>query len=172
MESPPLSPKLLSRFYEVLILLRVLDQVQGEKIAGETPQDEIFQDIKTVEMRRRVLYHLCVICDFRKGGITVTAMAAENVPSGPRYWMAANGQVSKIKTFLYEVLEILEKRSLSTRLEAQASSFKDELFRKFVAFQRPRVKAYWKLLQSGIKEELERISRTLLPHQGAGRSLS
>jgi len=162
----------MSRFYEVLILLRVLDQVQGEKIAGETPQDGIFQDIKTAEMRRRVLYHLCVICDFQKGGFTVTAIAAENVPCGPRYWMAANGKVDTIKSFLFGVLKILEQRSLSTQPEAQASSFKDELFGKFVAFQQPRVKAYWKLLQPGIKQELERISRTPLPHQGAGRSLS
>lgn len=40
MESSPLSPKLTSRFYEVLILLRVLDQLQGEKIAGETHRDQ------------------------------------------------------------------------------------------------------------------------------------
>lgn len=42
MESPLLSPKLISRFYEVLILFRVLGQVQGGKIAGETTQDDIF----------------------------------------------------------------------------------------------------------------------------------
>lgn len=66
--------------------------------------------------------------------------------------MVANGKVDRIKIFLFEVLEILEKRSLSTQLEAQASSFKDELFGKFVAFQRPRVKSYWKLLQPEIRK--------------------
>lgn len=134
MADPLLTPKLLSRFYEVLILLRVLDQVQGERIAADTPQNDFFHDVNTVEMRRRVLYHLCLICDFRKGGFTVTAIAAENVPGGPKYWLAANSQVNKIKTFLLEVLKILEKRSLATQLEAQASSFKNELFEKFVAF--------------------------------------
>lgn len=87
MQSDKLSPSLLARFYEVLVLLRILDQVQGDKIARTMPPDDGLHPLETIEIRRRVLYHLCVICDFRKGGFTVTALAMENVPSGPKFWL-------------------------------------------------------------------------------------
>jgi hypothetical protein len=115
-------------------------------------------------MRRRVLYHLCTICDFRKGGFSVMAIAAENIPSGPRYWLATNGHLKQIKAFLLEVLQMLEKRPTAGAREVQSSQLIDDLFRKFVLFQQPRVKEYWKILQSSIKQELMRTSLTGMPY--------
>lgn len=132
-----------------------MDQVQGDKIVGESPKDDDFQILNTVELRRRVLRHLCIICDFQKGDLTVTAIAANTIHSGPRYWLATNGQVDKFKIFLLGVLDTLEKRSFSARPKGLASRFKDEFFETLVAFQRPRVRGYWKLSQTGTEKERE-----------------
>jgi hypothetical protein len=154
-----MKPKLLKRFYEVLVLLRVLGQVQGQKVSGETFDDSDIDRMQTVELRRKVMYHLCVMCDFQKGGDSVTAIAMENLPSGPTYWLGVNGCLKKIKTFLNEILEILQGQGLST----EPTPLEDKLFHKFVLFQRTRIKEYWKLLQRGIKSELNRVQ--LSPRQ-------
>jgi hypothetical protein len=149
-----MKPKLLKRFYEGLVLLRVLGQVQGDKLPGQMFEDSNLHSLETVEMRRRVMYHLCVMCDFEKGGNSVTAIAMEKLPSGPRYWMAANGYLTKIERFLKETLEMLDKQSMSTTDESQ---LEQRLFQKFVKYQRSRIKEYWKLLQPCIEKELNKI---------------
>ncbi|KAK0261276.1 hypothetical protein LTR35_017885 [Friedmanniomyces endolithicus] len=161
-------PKLLRRFYEVLVLLRVLSQVQGERIGGQSLEDPTLNDIDAIEMRRKVMNHLCVMCDFLKGGDTVTAIATESLPTGPRYWIAANGSVEKIEPFLEEVLELLETRG-SPELRESHSPFDLHLFRKFVDFQRARMKQYWKLLQTPIKSELDRMDLTPDINPGAAK---
>lgn len=93
-----LRPSLLKRFCEVLVLLRVLGQVQGGRIKKLVPEDGTFHDIGAIEMRRKVMYHLFIMCDFEKGGSTVTAMATGNLPSGPKYWVAANDCLEKIRS--------------------------------------------------------------------------
>jgi hypothetical protein len=153
-----LSPSLLARFYEVLVLLRVLDQVQGDKIARAMPPDDGLHQLETIEIRRRVLYHLCIICDFRKGGFTVTALTMENIPSGPKYWLAANGQIEKIQAFLLRTLQDLDSQSCLVPHEAETLAIKDAFFRRVVHFQRPRLKEYWKLLNRHVEDELGRIS--------------
>lgn len=100
------------------------------------------------------MYHLSVMCDFKKGGDSVTAIAMEKVPCGPRYWVAVNGHHDKIKTFLQDVLNALEEQG---RNHAEDELFEQLLFNKFVLFQRPRIKEYWKFLQPLIKVELNRV---------------
>lgn len=152
----PITPKLLGRFYEVLVLLRVLSHVQGVKIGARSSDDPNLDSIDAIEMRRMVMTHLCTMSDFRKGGETVTAMAAENLPSGPCYWIAANGSVKKIERFLQEVLKLLETRGSLGPRESD-SSFELHLFQMFVDFQQARIKQYWRILQASIGNEMKRI---------------
>ena len=156
--------KLMKRFYEVLVLLRVLGQVQGDKLPGQMFEDTNMHSLEIVELRRKVMYHLCVMCDFLKGGDSVTAIAMEKLPSGPRYWMAANGNLPKIKRFLRETLEMLNIEGLAT---IEYSSFEQRLFQKFVRFQRSRIKEYWKLLQPCIAKELNKIQLSPLSENSA-----
>lgn len=163
-----LSPKFLARFYEVLVLLRVLDQVQGDKIAKPILSADRLDQLETIEIRRKILYHLCIICDYQKGGFTVTALAAENVPSGPRYWLAANGHIEKIRAFLFPVLQLLENQSLLDSQDVETLATKDAFLERIVHFQRPRLREYWKLLNYHIEDELRRLNLTPRSHGGDG----
>lgn len=153
-----LSQRLVRRFYEVLVLLRVLGQVQGEKLRAEPLEDSNVYSIGSREMRRNAMYHLCVACDFEKGGDSVTALACENVPSGPRYWMASNKHVEKIKTFLMEVLAMLGEQASSGSDGMNIAALEDRLFEKFVLFQRARIKEYWRSLQKHTEAEVQRAA--------------
>lgn len=145
--------KLIKRFYEVLVLLRVLGQVQGDKINRQTLGDADIHSMTAVEMRRMVMNHLCTMCDFLKGGDTVTAMAVENLPQGPRYWVAAHGQLKKIVAFLSRVLGMLGSwTSADDQLDLEG-----RLFDIFVEFHRPRIAKYLGVLRGSIENELNRI---------------
>jgi hypothetical protein len=144
--------KLTKRFYGVLVLLEIIGKVQGDQLAGETVIDPNLGGVRSAEMRRTVIYHLCVMCDYDKGGDTVTAMAAEDLPEGPRYWLAVNGPSGKIRGFLLEVLGMLERG-----ISIDRSDLERQLFEKFVAFHRRRISQYWLLLISHIKREIKRI---------------
>ncbi|KAK3678161.1 hypothetical protein LTR78_002257 [Recurvomyces mirabilis] len=156
--SSHLKPKLLRRFYEVLILLRVLGQVQGERIRAPDLEDGSLDRLDLKQMRRLVMYHLCVMCDYEKGGATVTAMAAQNHPSGPQYWIAVNGSLSKIRKFLVETLASLQARAGETLSSPSqtTTSFEQTLFTKFAEIQRARTKTYWDFMQKHVKTELKR----------------
>lgn len=156
-----LQPKLMKRFYEVLVLLRVLSQVQGERINGDSLEGPSIDHVSAAEARRKAMYHLCVMGDFLKGGYTVTAMASENLPHGPRYWIATNGNLEKISAFLRETLKMLEAQARSTPDEHGVSICQDKLFEKFVGFQKTRIKQYWRLLQPCIQQELKRVKPNL-----------
>jgi hypothetical protein len=150
-----LSPKLIKRFYEPLVLLRVLSQVQGNKIRNQAWATGALEDTPGFEMRRKVMHALCDMCDYLKGGDTVTAMAMEDLPNGPQYWITTNDRPQKIRDFLHEILRMLESRALST--SADCLTFKASLFEKFVNLQRTRLKFYQKQLKTNIGQELKRV---------------
>jgi hypothetical protein len=158
-----MKPKLLRRFYEALVLLRVLGQVQGERFDGEAFEDNNVDRMQAVELRRKVMYNLCVMCDFQKGGDSVTAIAMECLPSGPCYWIGVNGCLKKIKALLNEVLGLLQGQ----RFPTEPNTLEDRLFQKFVLFQRPRIKEYWRLLQRGIESELYRVQLSPQSHNSS-----
>ncbi|KAK4574801.1 hypothetical protein LTR86_001643 [Recurvomyces mirabilis] len=156
--SSHLKPKLLRRFYEVLILLRVLGQVQGERIRNPDFEVGSLERLDLKQMRRLVMYHLCVMCDYEKGGGTVTAMAAQDHPGGSLYWIAVNGSLPKIRKFLVETLASLQARTrelLSSPLQTTAF-FEQTIFTSFAEFQRARTKTYWDFMQRHVETELKR----------------
>ena len=96
-ESPP-SPcqttgKLMRRFYEPLILQHVLGPTRGDRIQCE-PLDTLDEsELDNWNLRRSFLDRLAYICDFKKGGATVTAIALEQRPAGVVFWVVANENV-------------------------------------------------------------------------------
>nr|POE56637.1 hypothetical protein CFP56_33609 [Quercus suber] len=152
-----MQPSLIKRFYEVLVLLRVVSQVQGSKISPQAWEAGPLEGVAEIEMRRRVMHFLCEMCDCIKGGDAVTAMAAENLPSGPRYWIASNSLLRKIQDFLSKIFTMLESRASSIPNEAETLRFEDDIFQEVVKFQRPRIKHYQKHLRTMVQRESRRI---------------
>src|SRR5947207_9224995 len=79
--------RLLHRFYEPLVLLRVLDPTRGVQNTNRGP-DSTFDTLQ--DLRRKFLDQLSWTCDYKHGGDTVSAIAAEETPQGTRFWLAAN----------------------------------------------------------------------------------
>ena len=85
----------LSRFYEPLVLLYTLGSTRGEHTAAALPPDENICELPLKELRRRFLNELAYVCDYNKGGDTVTAIGLESTPQRYVFWVGANTSPQK-----------------------------------------------------------------------------
>ncbi|KAJ5926232.1 hypothetical protein N7516_008005 [Penicillium verrucosum] len=93
--------KVLSRFYEPLVLLRLLGQSRG----NHQPKPH---DVNAGQaVRRDFLRNLSYICDFEKGGDTCTAIGLADLSACYRLYVASNKGQAKIAEFLKAVLGLL-----------------------------------------------------------------
>lgn len=97
--------KLLSRLYEVLVILLLLGQSRGEHTSRPINSNE------ATASRRRFLQNLAYICDFEKGGITCTAIGLEECETCYRLWLASNGENDQTTKFLQKALAFLQSIS-------------------------------------------------------------
>ncbi|KAI0439825.1 hypothetical protein F4803DRAFT_553696 [Xylaria telfairii] len=104
--------KLWNRFYEPLILLRVLGQTRGDHSPRALEQPLY-----------RLLDNLSYLCDYDKGGSTTTAIGLEDDPAKYKFWVASNDakkaatNAKFLKTALSDVKAILTTPE-SSRIEA------------------------------------------------------
>jgi hypothetical protein len=142
---PAPASKLMKRFYEPLILQHVLGSTRGPHIACEPLASEDMSELGDCKLRRSFVDQLAYICNFKKGGATVTAVALEQRPAGVVFWVAANDILpDKVVPFLSDVLRDLasldgatadHKRATETRIFASAVTFgkaRMETYRKFM----------------------------------------
>lgn len=143
------SNKVLYRFYEPLTLLYVLDRTQGDHIKRAGTETSSLEEISKQELRRRFLDSLSYMCDFKKGGDTVTAIA---VASGPlRYHMSCNkGPEDKVTKFVKSVLATLA--TVYSQSAQQRTETENDLLTKCSSFSEARLTAYWKILQSSLEK--------------------
>ena len=139
--------KLMMRFYEPLVLQHVLDNTRGSHIPCQPPDVQDESELDNCKLRRSFLNQLAYICDFKKGGDTVTAIALEETPAGVVFWVAANrGVKDKVVSFLEGILKSLANLGGAAAVKSTAEA-EDSIFRCVVEFGQPRVKAYWGLMQ-------------------------
>lgn len=75
-----ISPAVERHFYESQLLLYVLEKVRGDHSKRQNYHGELDQD--AIELRRSFVDKLAYICDFKKGGSTVTALALQKTYQG------------------------------------------------------------------------------------------
>lgn len=152
------SNKREKRFYEPLIVLVALRQVLGDRIRGDPVSSDSGSSWGRVNTRRQMLHGLCMMCDYDKGGDTVNAIALEERPEGPMYWVACNdGADSKIKPFLTEILEKLKDTAQPNIKAGILDELTEWLFQTFTEFNLPRLKKTWELLQKELRIESEKV---------------
>ena len=138
--------KLMMRFYEPLVLQHVLGPTRGDRIQCE-PLDSPDES----NLRRSFLNHLAYICDFRKGGATVTAIALEQRPAGVVFWVVANENVKdKVVKALKKILNGLA--GLDDTTDEQTATVEESIFRCAAELGMPRVKTYWQFMQDSLKK--------------------
>ena len=106
---------------------------------------------------------MAYICDFRKGGSTVTAVALQKTYQGVTFWLAANETVKpKVTKFLRDILETLKKT------KDQSDMVERQLIQKIVAFNEERLVYYWSIVDI----ELDMFSRRLAKIENSSGKLT
>ena len=148
----PISAVVERQFFESQLLLYVLENIRGEHKKRQNYHGELDQD--ETELRRSFVDKLAYICDFRKGGSTVTALALQRTNQGVIFWLAANETVkAKVILFLRNILELLKK----VELGASRKTTETQLLVSIVPFNSERIDYYWKALERELSLCIERL---------------
>jgi hypothetical protein len=162
----------MKRFYEPLVLQHILDPTRGSHIRWEPLGSLDESEVDDCKLRRSFVDSLAYICDFQKGGATVTAIALETRPAGEVvFWVAANEDVKKkVVLSLKGILKNLACRADLDGLvgEEPTERVTESTFRRVVELGMPRLKAYWQLMQG----PLERCLKILESEQSRGELIS
>jgi hypothetical protein len=149
--------KLLKRFYEPLALQHALSEARGT--GPPCHGDHILrdgQDESEMDHRHSLVDMLAYVCDYQKGGETVTAIALEQRLEGVVFWIATNeGVEEKVTRFLKELLQ-----SLADLDGAVAKASEKMTLKRIVEFGKKRLEAYWKIVQRLSKRCQEVLSRS------------
>ena len=159
--------KLLHRFYEPLVLLYVLDRTQGDHLARPTSDSSPREQLTPPELRRRFLDALSYVCDFEKGGDTMTAIYVASAPL--TYYIACNKTPGKkVTDFIRSLLARLA--SIYRQNFQQRTDEESDILGDCVGFGEKRLKTYWKLLQEpltkcrdALKDEPMLSSMSIIP---------
>lgn len=148
----PISAIVERQFFESELLLYVLENIRGEHKKRQNYHGELDQD--ETELRRSFVDKPAYICDFRKGGSTVTALALQRTNQGVVFWLAANETVKvEVIIFLRNVLEHLKK----VELGASRKTTETQLLAFIVPFNNERIDYYWKALSRVLSLCIERL---------------
>jgi hypothetical protein len=102
----------------------------------------------TKELRRRFLNSLSYICDYQKGGDTITAIGAA---TGPGYYVAGNKTPQeKVRTFLKVIFSRLEQ--MYNVESGERLKMERELLELCASFSEERIQTYWRFLQLSMTE--------------------
>lgn len=140
--------KLLNRFYEPLHLLCMLnaDRGPGEVDLPSAPQSRGFK-----MTWRRFLDDLSWLCDNRHGGETVSAVAAQDLPEGIKFWL-----VSKHEASLHHLEWVLtELKTAREQTDEGAIDVAARISVSSILFSKDKVKNYRKFLKSALTKAKE-----------------
>ena len=155
---PRLDPtqRLLHRFYEPLVLLKILDPTRGNQSSPSTSEPRLGS---LEEVWRRFLDQLSWTCDSEPGGTTVSSIAAQATPDGPVYWLAANTDPA-LKALPHLVWVLTRLESAFDLRQPEIEELKKEIAARCIEFSRNKVRNYGRRMCSIIRKvaELDRGS--------------
>lgn len=161
LKKPRLNPRerQLSRFYEPLVLLYTLGSTRGEHTAAALSPDENICELPLKELRRRFLNELAYVCDYNKGGDTVTAIGLESTPQRYVFWVGANtSPQKKIVPFLEALLAKL--RGISSAATSKVQEEADNIAIECIKFGTLRINKYRQLLKPLLKKCQENLAKS------------
>ncbi|KAK2808081.1 hypothetical protein FQN50_004999 [Emmonsiellopsis sp. PD_5] len=129
-------------FYSNLLFLGTLTPFRGPQEPRETAVANENETAKEVDLRRDFLTQLAYLCDYMKGGDTVTATGVQADPQIPNWeegeyilWMAANAGCDNFEQgYIREWLEdsFFPKGPDRAKYKSDAENLKEEILSKFV----------------------------------------
>ncbi|KXH38778.1 hypothetical protein CNYM01_03512 [Colletotrichum nymphaeae SA-01] len=165
--------KRLNRFYEALILLSSLMQACSRN--GQQPNkapSDVSEPGDNYRMTQECLMNkLAQLCDNRRGGDTVTAVAIIQLPDCLVYAFASNQrspkEIKEAETFLLDLFEYLSQTSASSSdfMEDATSKPASSILEKILAFNHERVQCYRIGLVQGLTKCIEDCDRRGSVHE-------
>lgn len=156
----PIRHKVLRRFYEPLLLLSALGQIRGERIKPAIDADTPSPNLQ--RLRRSFVDGIAYICAYEKDPGRVTAAALEKTPQGITVWLAANAKIGVnviqfLETVLSDIQRIAELNNRESR-QREGEKTVEYLTSRIVAFNEPRIRAYYDLVRKLVPTCLRVIS--------------
>lgn len=149
--------RLLHRFYEPLVLLYTLERTRGEPAKPWRPSRKHLSYLPLTDLRRIFLNELAYVCDYDKGGETVTAIGLQCTPEKQIIWAATNsGPRAKVIEFLNSLLTQL----MRTATHAESNSLETDLASQCINFATQRVKKYRSLLRPLLRRCISHLLET------------
>ena len=132
--------RILSRFYEPLILLCTLGRTRGEHRRADYPRSTNVTSWPLKYVRRLFLNQLAFLCDHDTGGDSVTAISIQHTPQQRIFWIAANICPSK------KIVAFVQHCLLQLKCVAESRVAIDKAIDPFLVacidHAKPRIKAY------------------------------
>lgn len=143
-----MNERLLRRFYEPLVLLKVLDPTRGAHRPDLVTERGLDDNSK---LWRKYVDQLSLVCDFEKGGDTVTAVAAQQTNEAPIYWVASNSNSrEKARDHLAWILACLNRLYASSPISA--AQLQEEITARCIDLSSNRIKTYLTFLLQAIRK--------------------
>ncbi|KAI0433243.1 hypothetical protein F5Y09DRAFT_299436 [Xylaria sp. FL1042] len=128
--------RLWRRFYEPLVLLRILGKTRGE----HSPRPEHHSPV------HRFLDNLAYLVDHEKGGSTTSAIGLENAPERFNFWIASNEPKKSVKSASFLTSILRDVRIIADSPTDVRASLQKKLVRDCIVFAKQRVKKEAKML--------------------------
>ena len=154
---PQVNKKLWNRFYEPLILLLTYGKSQRMRVKFDEASFEEYLDGSNKTLSKRFLNELAYICDYSPDEDTVAAIAIQN---GPHliYWVTANtSKESKIKPFLFDILQLLDQ--MYNASEERVSTLEYQISDRAMIFSAQKLQRYRFMLKRTINTCLSILKR-------------
>lgn len=151
--------KLLSRFYESLLILETLGQTRGQHTHGSPPLN------RADAARRTFTDYLAYLCDYDKGGGTCTAIGIEDSAESYNFWVALPQESAAVAStaFLRRVLNSLQTIEKQQREGVSTTQQVLRFVRLCVTHARPRLTKELACLQRFIQRCQTRITEGNAP---------
>ncbi|KAF1972949.1 hypothetical protein BU23DRAFT_589890 [Bimuria novae-zelandiae CBS 107.79] len=140
------------------VLLYTLGRTRGEHMRDITCDGTKIANLPHKYLIRKLLCSLAYVCDYDKGGDTVTAIGLEFKPRGHIFWIASNNnQTTKTVPFLVLLLSQIHQVSIDAAVISPEQV--EDLAAKSIDFAARRIKAY--------RNHLKPVLRRCLDHLGS-----
>ncbi|RYO03997.1 hypothetical protein AA0121_g12909 [Alternaria tenuissima] len=149
--------RLLSRFFEPLVLLYTLGPTRRDHVHFATPSQESIARLPLLDLRRIFLSELAYMCDYDKGGETVTAIGLQSTPQKHIFWIASNAGP---KTKMIEFLRLLLTQVVDASTSLDTADHAARLALQCIAFAIPRIRKYRSHLEPLLQKSVSYLART------------
>ncbi|KAI0972932.1 hypothetical protein F4678DRAFT_427404 [Xylaria arbuscula] len=142
--------QLWRRFYEPLVLLKILGRTRGEHSPNPEQQNPV----------HRFLNNLAYLLDHDKGGSTTSAVGLEDASDRFNFWIASNEPKQSIKSAAFLASILHDVRRIADSPTSGRALLQEKLVRRCIVFAMHRVKKEANMLTKEVTKCMQLLTST------------